>query len=659
MPAGFLDDALSPLQLLELLPQLAWIATADGTPEYWNLRFREYTGVELDRAGGLRWGDIVHPDDLALIERPGGLGGAAAEAAIRLRRADGAYRIFILRTIAIDGGEPRWFGSAIDIDDRRRQEVALRFLADAGGILSATTDISGRLARLMQHAVASIADMCIIFTADAREGLHVGAMGHIDPEAGARFIERKRRFPLIATDPRRVVAATRRPLLLSHVPVEMHVAIAHNAAHLEHLKTLPLRSMLIVPLVTSGRLVGVMQMTTFSNSRALDGRDLQLAEALAERVAVAIDNAIDYARERHASLVFQHAALPRALPAMPGVELRAVYTASEAGAEVGGDWYDAFVLPQGMLALSIGDVAGHGIEAAAQMSVVRQAIRVAMLQGLDPARALRTAELALQSEGADRLVTAFVARFDPTSSTLTYAIAGHPAPVLRAVDGSVHVLDADPAPPLGATDARKPPSKRTRLVPGDLLVLYTDGLIEADRDPIAGERRLIEVARDDALEHAADPAAFIRDAVLTDGARDDVAILTMRLSSPLRWSFACDDALAATGARAAFVAHLRRHAAAESDIPAAELVFGELVGNVVRYAPGPLDIALGWDGPAPVLHLIDRGPGYDVAAAAMPEDPLAENGRGIFLCSLLGKNFTVRPHAASGSHSRIELPVLR
>ena len=446
-------------------------------------------------------------------------------------------------------------------------------------------------------------------------------------------------------------------MLLNPVPRSVLAAIAHDGAHAAYLQSLQLVSVVIVPLVARGRTVGVFQWSTRGEGRALDARDLHLAAALAERIAAAIDNRRLYERERRASLAFQHAALPRELPALAGIELRAVYATPESGVEAGGDWYDAFVLPQGMLALSIGDVAGRGIEAAVQMSTVRQALRVAMLQGLDPARALRAADLTLRSEGADRLVTALAVRMDPARRTLTYASAGHPPPFVRSLDGTVRMLPFDPAPPLGTTMTRKPPVKRATLEPGDLLVFYTDGLIESTRDALAGEKRLVAALNDPALAHAAAPASLIRDAVLGAGAQsDDVAVLTLRVAARLRWSFLAGDAMAAHGARSAFVSHLESNAEPGSDLEAAELIYGELVGNVVRYAPGRVDAALDWTRPEPVLHLLDSGPGY-VAEIRPPADEFAESGRGLFICAALGRDLEVSRHLGGGAHVSIALPV--
>ncbi|MBV8749253.1 MAG: ATP-binding protein, partial [Candidatus Eremiobacteraeota bacterium] len=157
---------------------------------------------------------------------------------------------------------------------------------------------------------------------------------------------------------------------------------------------------------------------------------------------------------------------------------------------------------------------------------------------------------------------------------------------------------------------------------------------------------------------AGNPAQLLRDAVLDADAADDVAVVSVRMGTARRWSFVRDDAMAATGARTAFMEHLRKFAAAESDLEGAELIFGELTGNVVRYAPGPIDIGLEWNDERPTLHVLDRGPSFDLAAA-LPTDVLSETGRGLFIVDALGEGLAVNAVPGRGNHVRVMLPIRR
>ena len=237
-----------------------------------------------------------------------------------------------------------------------------------------------------------------------------------------------------------------------------------------------------------------------------------------------------YARDHAVSLAFQNGALPRILPTVPGLAFDAIYEAAGEDALVGGDWYDAFRLPDGRVAISVGDVGGSGLEAAITMGAVRQTIRGAAQVLAEPAAALDAADRALRAEQPDRIVTAFLGILDPLTLAIIYASAGHPPPLLRQGDGTVVELTAIDLP-LGLRNERAAGRNHvTMLSQNSLLVLYTDGLTEATRDMLEGERRLREaIAREDVFRSAR-PAAAIRRAVAVES-NDDVAILTVRVGA--------------------------------------------------------------------------------------------------------------------------------
>ena len=190
-----------------------------------------------------------------------------------------------------------------------------------------------------------------------------------------------------------------------------------------------------------------------------------------------------------------------------------------------------------------------------------------------------------------------------------------------------------------------------------LLVLYTDGLIEATRDLSVGEERLRATVASQAIIHSGDPARLVRDSVLHDGVHDDVAVLTVAFGRSKRWSFDARDAMSAHGARSAFVAALRAEGTADGDYLGSEVIFGELIGNVVRHAPGPIDVTLEWSDLEPVLHVIDRGPGF-VRLPALP-DTMSESGRGLFIVDALAREFIAKPIPGRGTHVTVRLPVKR
>lgn len=244
--------------------------------------------------------------------------------------------------------------------------------------------------------------------------------------------------------------------------------------------------------------------------------------AMADKVAEQLD------REHRASLAFQNAALPKVLPVVPGLAFDAMYEASGEGVLVGGDWYDAFRLPDGRVVVSVGDVIGNGLDAAVTMAAVRQAIRGAAHVFPEPAAVLDAADRTLRSEQPDRIVTAFVGILDPLTLAFSFASAGHPPPMLRHPDGALSELAAIDLP-LGLRNEYGASKNVTTVLPEcSLLVLYTDGLTESTRDVLEGERRLREALARDDIHGSDSAAAAIRRAVLGI-ATDDVAILTVSI----------------------------------------------------------------------------------------------------------------------------------
>jgi serine phosphatase RsbU (regulator of sigma subunit) len=224
---------------------------------------------------------------------------------------------------------------------------------------------------------------------------------------------------------------------------------------------------------------------------------------------------------------FHRAQLPQALPTSPYVSFDATYVPAEEVAVVGGDWYDVFTIDGRRYVFSIGDVTGHGLEAAITTSRVRQTIStLASIEG-DPAAILEGANAVLRThEGL--IATALCGSFDARSGDLTLASAGHPPALIVTPSGAIRELSSG-APPLGAMERLRVACLRDTLLPGEMLVCYTDGVIENERDVVRGEARLRRVVASlRGGERAAHPAAAIGDRILGGHrGRDDVAILTI------------------------------------------------------------------------------------------------------------------------------------
>lgn len=288
---------------------------------------------------------------------------------------------------------------------------------------------------------------------------------------------------------------------------------------------------ILVPMLNGDRCIG-----TIGFGRAVErgpaGRaEFALYEELASYAAIGIENATSYRRERHIADILQHALLPKILPTHPLALFGADYSPAGTEALVGGDWYDVFPLDEDRFAVSIGDVGGHGLRAARTMNVVRLALRVAGLTEPDPLRVLAQAETVLALEDDPVLVTAIYGIVDVRRATFTYASAGHQRPLLVQRDGSILSLPTYGIPLATGLFAER---KRfeTPFVPGDILVLYTDGLVEYERNVLAGEQRLQELLKTLVQRGSlATLASDLRKMTFEDGytQHDDIAVLTIAL----------------------------------------------------------------------------------------------------------------------------------
>jgi serine phosphatase RsbU (regulator of sigma subunit) len=238
-----------------------------------------------------------------------------------------------------------------------------------------------------------------------------------------------------------------------------------------------------------------------------------------------------YLDEKRIADALQEAFLQKSLPEVARAELHAVYVPAGRESRVGGDWYDAFEMSEDRILFSIGDVAGHGIEAAVVMSRVRQALLSVGLDESDPAAVLaRANEILLMQDGT--IVTAIFGVIDLARGVIRLANAGHPPALIRLADGTIETIGAT-GPPLGALYNPAYTVASALIVPGSLLALYTDGLVEYGRDWDQGERRLRDALR--ALPaDAVDPAdALMHEIFGSEAPLDDVAILTVRFREGL------------------------------------------------------------------------------------------------------------------------------
>jgi len=412
-----------------------------------------------------------------------------------------------------------------------------------------------------------------------------------------------------------------------------------------------------IPLHSRGTTYGAIVAYSSDALKDFSSEEVDVLIEIGRHASVAMENAEVFQRERRMAQTLQDSLLPPSLPRVKGLRFDAVYLPSASDAQVGGDWYDAFLLEDGSTVICAGDVTGRGPNAAVIMGKVRHLIAIAPSYERDPARILDTVELVLARRYPDAIVTAFLGIIDREHRTMRYANAGHPPPLLRRKD-SVEEVCAEGLPIGLRADVEPAQAQDIDLTDARLLVLYTDGLVEATHDVLRGFQRLREVLESDAVLHTHSPARFIEESCLEARADDDVAVLTLSFESSIRWAFDAENARAAQDARNQFVRYLRANAQGENEIAMAELIFGELVGNVVRHSPGAIDIDLDWSGERPILHIIDRGRPFALTNA-LPQDALSESGRGLFIVGELSGRIRVEHVAGYGNHVVAELPLCR
>lgn len=233
-----------------------------------------------------------------------------------------------------------------------------------------------------------------------------------------------------------------------------------------------------------------------------------------------------YEAEKRIADTLQGAFTQRPLPRLETLSFSASYVPAAEDAKVGGDWYDAMALAKNRVLFAIGDVTGHGIEAAVTMNRARQSIISAALRDADPASMLTRVNLEIAMEGT-RLVTAIAGIADAASYEFSYAIAGHPPPVLLEPGRRPRFLECGSVP-LGAVTSPAYLTRRIQSVPGATIVLYTDGAVEHSRNVLEGEKMLLEAVAQAGEQADVDRAAFIHRKIFAGrSVGDDVAILTV------------------------------------------------------------------------------------------------------------------------------------
>ena len=641
--------------LANVIPQLIWTTNPSGDVEYVNDRWVAYTGFDLAHSRDGGWREAFHPDhEPALLNRlrHSLRTGEPLAAEYRMReRATGRYRWFLLNAVpARDqrGEIVAWIGTCTDVDAQKRLEERDAFLARAGERLGASLDVSATVSAMRALLVPRLAERTWIALLDDDGRYVLSGVGsvHVGDELDAR----------------RWIG-----LALSHA---LHDAVAPIVAAGDPIvlekpdrfpdpwaSEVPAGAAMVVPLVVGDAALGVVTLLR-ENGRAYDVDDVAIVRELARRAALSLEHARLYERERATADALQRAMLPAQLPQLPDMSFSASYSAASESQRVGGDFYDAFELPDGRVALTIGDVTGQGLEAAVIMGEVRQALRASSFESTDPSVILDRASRLLVASGRTVFVTAIFGVLDPVTGRFAYATAGHPPPLIDQENMLRRLPSA--GLPIGLRDDQGV-DFAVRLKAPCTLVMFTDGLLEFGRDIAEGERRIevaIRTLAREEIDHLA--TALMKNVLGEDEPTDDIAILTVtvdRFGAVLpgderEWRFSSED-----GRTATMVRHeIGPLIAAWTQRPelqfAGELAFGELIANAVRHAPGPVRVLAITNGDgAATLMLEDSGPGF--ADNPHHTDAFTERGRGLEVVRGISDGLRIDPAPRGGSRATV------
>ncbi|MGW2157469.1 SpoIIE family protein phosphatase [Nonomuraea sp. NPDC001699] len=528
--------------LMKVSAQIIWVTTRDGYVHEPSPTWERVTGQPWEEHRGQGWLKMVHPDDRQDTIRSWARAVSRAidswEHVYRLHTADGSYRHFQMRAVPIceNGQIVEWVGSCTDIEEQWQEQRRQRLLDNAAAATAQSTSLEEMLGALSDVIVPELADGCGVYlVTDLTGERHGGA-----PFVVERLVTAVRRglVPLspyseeqLDDDNAFVTAVRRRRPMLQTFPAGSPPPGLAPASTREWLAASDANSLLILPVVVDGTVPAVVGVVTCGERPAISRADISLLTNMFGHAHDALSRAIRFQRTQQVALALQYSLLAEP-PRLPGLRIVARYRASPSAAEVGGDWYDCFVLPDGVPALVIGDVAGHDLSAAVLMSQLRNMLRaLAMDRCEPPGEILTRLNVAMESLSSDVTATCVFARVEECEGghRLRFAVAGHPPPLLVTAQGHGRFLEGALSPLLGFPDDETRASQTEPLPPGGTVLLYTDGLIERSGEHLdLGLERLRRVAE----SLAAEPLDSFCDQVLSglpSTGLDDIAIIALRL----------------------------------------------------------------------------------------------------------------------------------
>jgi PAS domain S-box-containing protein len=568
-----------------------------------------------------------------------------------------------------------------DVTERQRARQRLALVNEASTRIGSTLDMTRTAEELVEVAVPRLADLAMVDLLDSvargdeptagpfKENVLLRRLACGGAESTPESVLQPGQvgsYP--ARSPVAECMMTGQPVSFSEAGRNAAQWAAADPERVASIIRYGVKSMMLVPLRARGVTLGVAVFVRHKRPETFAADDLLLAEEIVARAAVCIDNARRYTREHATALALQRSLLPQHQPVQSAVDVATRYLPAHCGVDVGGDWFDVIRLSGSRVGLVVGDVAGHGIQAAATMGRLRTAVQTLADVDLEPKELLtRLDELVarLASEGelggvaSDLSVTCLYAVYDPLSRCCTLARAGHPVPAVVTPDGSVEYLDLPAGPVLGLGDLPFEEAE-VELPEGSLLVLYTDGLVESrHRDIDSGLLTMRNVLTDVHRQAGCAPQAprsleSICDSLVNallpeqgpEQRSDDAALLVARTRAlaadrVATWDLPADPAVVAD-TRAYAACQLARWGL-EEIADTTELLVSELVTNAIRHAHGPIQLRMILDGVL-TSEVFD---GSSSAPQLRRADRYDEGGRGLMLVAQLAERWGTR-HTRTG-----------
>ncbi|WP_324605932.1 SpoIIE family protein phosphatase [Streptomyces sp. NRRL S-813] len=558
----------------------------------------------------------------------------------------------------------------VDVTSNQRVRERLAVLSQASTRIGSTLDVMQTAQELAGLAVPLLADYV---TVDLAESVPLGkeppaqndttygrprvfrraGLASIHPGVPESTFARGETISVPPNSPLASALRTGRSHLEPVLDTTPGTWVDRDPARAQKIRENGIHSLMIVPIRARHSVLGVAVFVRTEDPTPFQQDDLLLAEELVTRAALSLDNARQYARERSTALALQRNLLPHRLRGGVAVEAAGRYLPADTDAGVGGDWFDVIPLPCARVAFVVGDVVGHGINAAVTMGRLRTAVRTLADLDLPPDELLSHLDDSVRrltgedDDASDQIpaimgATCVYVVYDPVTRQCTMARAGHPPPAIVDAQGQVTFPDLPTGVPLGLGLGLVPfDAVEVELPEGSLLAFYTDGLVESRDDDIEVGMHRLGTALSQPEQSLEDLCSSVMETVPAQAASDDVALLLARVHAlkpahTVSWDLPTEPVVVSDARHLA--AHQLSAWGLEHLVPTTELIISELVTNAIHHGAGPIRLRL-------IKHQVltcevfDSGKCYPRLRHARMAD---ENGRGLFLIAQLSSKWGSR-----------------